>query len=345
MICTASWSLSSRCTFPSSASGTSSFSQSAESRRTTSPSGRAARAALGGEDLEEVADVDQPTRALAQEELTGDDAALVEDPRVERARAARAPRPRASQRDGRRAGDRPRRRGRREIGQREPEERRQPGAQALGGIARIGDGAQEIPDLTRLGRGVETLLVVDDRGDAARAERAGDGLCLDPGSRQHEDVASAQRFRRQTEVDDFVRDRLREALPNGAHRQPRDLLVGRHAEQGDGRRAVRLGRRRFVVRTVNDRRVISHVAVAEVRLRRRLIEDRVVGVDDGAGGAEVPRQVMSLSRRSHGLAAPRRRSPRRRREIRRSPASDRRPDRGAARRRSSKIVSKISHWI
>ena len=186
---------------------------------------------LGGEDLEQVADVDQPARALAEEELARDDAALVEDARVEAterlARRGRVPGKETGEERVIALGAG----GRREIGQREPEERRQPGAQALGGIARIGDGAQEIPDLARLGRGVETLLVVDDGGDAARAERAGDGLRLDPGSRQHEDVARPrQRLRAGQQVDDLPGDGLREPLANRAHRQPGDILVGGHAQ-------------------------------------------------------------------------------------------------------------------
>ena len=87
---------------------------------------------LGGEDLEQVADVDQPTRALAEEELAREDAALVEDARVEAterlARRGRVPGEETGEERVIALGAG----GGREIGQREPEERRQPGAQPLG---------------------------------------------------------------------------------------------------------------------------------------------------------------------------------------------------------------------
>ena len=107
---------------------------------------------LGRQHLEEVPDVHQPARALAEEQLAQDDAALVEDARVEPperlARGGGVPGEEArEERMVAVGGD-----GRGEIGQRQPEERRQPGAQPLGRIARIGDRAQQIAHLPRLGR-------------------------------------------------------------------------------------------------------------------------------------------------------------------------------------------------
>ncbi len=202
---------------------------------------------LGGEDLEQVADVDQPARALPKEELARDDAALVEDARVEAterlARRGRVPgKETGEERMIALGGGRGR-----EIGQREPEERRQPGAQALGRIARVDDGAQEIADLARFGRGIEALLVVDDGGDAAGAERAGDGLRLDPGSRQHEDVTAAQPLR--------ARQRLRPA---------RRSTISPATACASPSRTARIGSRATSSSAVTRRSVTGAVAVIGV---------------------------------------------------------------------------------
>ena len=101
---------------------------------------------------------------------------------------------------------------------------------------------------------------------------------------------------------DLVGDGAGQPLAHRAHRQPRDLLVGGHAQKGDSRRGRHGASPARVVRgAVDDRRIVLHAA-GEERALGVLVEDRVVGVDHRAGGAEVAPQVVRLGGRRDAVA-------------------------------------------
>ena len=215
MIWTASRSPSARRVFPSSGSGTISFATSAgQPARDVAERARGARG-VHREQLEQLLEVGRAgaaprpanssrraSAALVEDspEQPGEVAALgggvpgeqAIDQRLIAARRAAA---------GRSASD-------------SAEERRQPGAQPLGGIVRIGDRAQQIAHLPRLVRLVETLLRREHGGDAARRQRvrhrsATRGGC---GSARRSPARRAPR-RRGEQRGDLVGDRLAPAAP------------------------------------------------------------------------------------------------------------------------------------
>ncbi len=147
----------------------------------------------GPEDLAQVQRVREAPRAPAREQLALGDAAVVEDALEEAGPVAgvgERPPPgeplleRVAVRIGRE---------RREIGEREAEERREPRAQALRGLARIVDGGEQVAHLARLRRAEEPLLVVKDVGDARLAQRARDLHALDARAREDEDLVERRR--------------------------------------------------------------------------------------------------------------------------------------------------------
>ena len=173
---------------------------------------------LDGEDLEQLLEVGQPAHGVAGEQLTPRDAAFVEDAAEQPGQVAAL--------GGRVPGEQPieqrligARRGRRQLRERQREERRQPGAQPLGGIVRVGDGAQQIAHLPRLFGLVEPFLRRENGGDAARRQRVRHALRFLANAGEDEDLARVAHLGSGAQPGDLVGDRGREPRPHDAHRQ------------------------------------------------------------------------------------------------------------------------------
>ena len=113
------------------------------------------------------------------------------------------------------------RRRRRQIRERQPEERRQPGAQPLGGIARIGDRAQQVarPGAPRRSRRDPPARPAP-RGSPRAASASATRLRLLARAGQDEDLARVGARRRSGEQRrDLVGDRRGQPRAHHAHRQ------------------------------------------------------------------------------------------------------------------------------
>ena len=196
MIWTASRSPSTRSSFPSSGAGITTLATSAVRRRATSPMGRdeaAASAATTSMRCEHVGEAAQAVAAgTARVAHTRVSSRIPASSRPRSVGLGEAvPLEQAVQQALGAPGHR-----RREIGEPQAEEGRQPGAQPLARIVRVGDGAQQIAQVAGLLGFVEALLVVEDMGDTAGSQGGGDRLGLAAGPGEDERFTGGWRVRR-----------------------------------------------------------------------------------------------------------------------------------------------------